>query len=173
MVKVINNLPEEHDVVVDGLENKLSSSGDKALTVEKMKDKLNDRYQRILDHKEEDKSGDLVGDVALLTMRPFGKHDKKLNACDKCGFLKHKTQDCNRLTGRHGRNDQRIKCWYCGEYGHKVNSCEKLKEKADRGEYANTAFESVRGGVIMMVSLNHCRLESRKGFLDMSCIKGN
>ena len=135
MVKVINNLPEEYDVVVDGLENKLSLSGDEALTVEKMKDKLNDRYQRILDHKEEDKRIEEVRDVALAAY--FPKKARRLQACNKCGSLNHKAQDCKRPSSN------RIKCWYCGEYGHKVNSCEKLKEKADRGEYANTAFESV------------------------------
>ena len=129
MVKVINNLPEEYDVVVDGLENKLSLSGDESLTVEKMRDKLNDRYQRILDHKEEDKGkGPVIHDVALATyMKQFKGN------CRHCGKIGHKKFECPDNPQKKANN---VKCWYCGEIGHRCDNCKKLKEKADRGEYA-------------------------------------
>ena len=128
MVKVINNLPEEYDVVVDGLENKLSLSGDESLTVEKMRDKLNDRYQRILDHKEEDKGkgpvkDDVDRDMALTS------YAKKIRS------------------GMKFDRNNRVKCWYCREYGHKVNNCNTLKDKFDREEreghaaYAGLAYD--------------------------------
>ena len=47
MVKILNNLPSEYDVVLDGLENKLTLTGSDALTVESIRDKLNNRYERI------------------------------------------------------------------------------------------------------------------------------
>ena len=33
MIHVLNNLPEEYDVVLDGLENHLMATGDDALTI--------------------------------------------------------------------------------------------------------------------------------------------
>ena len=34
MVKILNNLPEEYDVILDGLKNRLEASGDQKLTLE-------------------------------------------------------------------------------------------------------------------------------------------
>ena len=144
MVKVINNLPEEYDVVVDGLENKLSLSGDEALTVEKMRDKLNDRYQRILDHKEEDKGkGPVEDDVALTSYAKRLRMGVKtpLSPCKTCGSMYHKTRDCTRLGGRHSRDESEkgIKCWTCGEYGHMARKCRSKRE--EHAAYAGLACE--------------------------------
>ena len=37
MIHVINNLPKEHNVMLDGLENCLMASGEDMLTIEVMK----------------------------------------------------------------------------------------------------------------------------------------
>ena len=34
MIHILNNLPEEYYVILDGLENRLTASGDDALTIE-------------------------------------------------------------------------------------------------------------------------------------------
>ena len=49
MIHVLNNLPEEYDVVLDGLENRLMlpESDSNKLTIENIRDKLNNRYERI------------------------------------------------------------------------------------------------------------------------------
>ena len=127
----------QYDVVVDGLENKLSLSGDESLTVEKMRDKLNDRYQRILDHKEEEKGkkGPVIhdNDVALATyMKQFKGN------CRHCGKIGHKKFECPDNPQKKANN---VQCWYCGGIGHRCDNCEKLKEKAGRGEYAHCAMD--------------------------------
>ena len=47
MIHVLNNLPEEYDVILDGLENHLMATGENALTVDSIHEKLNHRYEKI------------------------------------------------------------------------------------------------------------------------------
>lgn len=44
LLHVLNNLPEEYDVTIEGLESKLEASGDEKLTLETLRDKLDARY---------------------------------------------------------------------------------------------------------------------------------
>ena len=53
MIHVLNNLPEEYDVILDGLENRLMATGENALTIDSICEKLNHRYERIKSKKEE------------------------------------------------------------------------------------------------------------------------
>ena len=54
MVKILNNLPAEYDVILDGLETRLNKSGDEALTLEEIREKLGTRYERIKANGEEE-----------------------------------------------------------------------------------------------------------------------
>ena len=47
MIHVLNNLPKEYDVILDGLENQLTATGENALTVDSIHEKLNHRYEKI------------------------------------------------------------------------------------------------------------------------------
>ena len=47
MFHVLNNLPKEYDVFFDGLENRLMATGDNALTIDSIREKLNHRYKKI------------------------------------------------------------------------------------------------------------------------------
>ena len=49
----ILNLPEEHYVILDGLENCLSSSGTNALTIKIIQLNLNHQYKKIKGKKKE------------------------------------------------------------------------------------------------------------------------
>ena len=53
MVKILNNLPEEYDVILDGLENRLEASGNQKLTLEGIRDKLGSQYARIKKNKKD------------------------------------------------------------------------------------------------------------------------
>ena len=46
MIHVLNNLPEEYDVILDGLENRLTATGENALTIDLIRKKLNQRYEK-------------------------------------------------------------------------------------------------------------------------------
>ena len=52
MIHVVNNLPN-YDVILDRLENHLTSYGDDAFTIEDIREKLNHRNQKIKNKNEE------------------------------------------------------------------------------------------------------------------------
>ena len=53
MIHVLNNLPKEYNVILDGLENHLKATGDDALTIDSICKKLNLRYKQIKSKKKE------------------------------------------------------------------------------------------------------------------------
>ena len=53
MIHVLNNLPKEYDVILNGLENCLMATGDDALTIDLICKKLNCKYKKIKSKKEE------------------------------------------------------------------------------------------------------------------------
>ena len=46
MIHVLNNLPEEYNVILDGLKNRLMATGENALTIDLICEKLNHRYKK-------------------------------------------------------------------------------------------------------------------------------
>ena len=46
MIHVLNNLPEEYNVILDGLENCLTATRENALTIDLIHEKLNHRYEK-------------------------------------------------------------------------------------------------------------------------------
>ena len=52
MIHVLNNLSEEYDIILNGLENHLTATGDDALTVDSIRKKLNHRFEKIKSKKE-------------------------------------------------------------------------------------------------------------------------
>ena len=53
MMHILNNLPKEQDVILDGLENRLTTTGDNSLTIDSIRGRLNHRYEKIKSKKEE------------------------------------------------------------------------------------------------------------------------
>ena len=53
MIHVLNNLPKEYNVILDGLENHLTATGENALTIDSICKKLNHRYKKIKSKREE------------------------------------------------------------------------------------------------------------------------
>lgn len=94
MVHVINNLPRAYDVIYDGLESKLSQTGDEALTIEKMRDKINERFDRVEGLRDEDMMNDSEGldeetGLAAITAQ-LSRMSKKELAC----FVKQFKGNC-------------------------------------------------------------------------------
>ena len=83
LIHVLNNLPEEYDVVLDGIESKLMLKSDnpKKLTIEEMGAKLNNRYDRLKGRAIEEKLHQ--NEVAL-----YGAQFK--GSCTRCGRQGHK-----------------------------------------------------------------------------------
>ena len=47
MIHILNNLPEEYDVILDRLKNHLTVTRENALTIDLIHEKLHHRYQKI------------------------------------------------------------------------------------------------------------------------------
>ena len=57
IIHFLNDLPKKYDVILDGLENCLTSSGDDALMIQVIREKLNNRYKKIrIEIKKKEKS---------------------------------------------------------------------------------------------------------------------
>ena len=52
MIHVLNNLPEEYYVILDGLENRLTATRENALTIDSIREKFNHRYEKIKQKKK-------------------------------------------------------------------------------------------------------------------------
>ena len=54
MIHILNDVLKEYDVIVDGHECFLTMSGDGALTIEVIREKLNHRYEKIMNKNGEE-----------------------------------------------------------------------------------------------------------------------
>ena len=84
MIHVLNNLPKEYDIILDGLENHLMAIGDDALTIDSICKKLNHRYEKFKSKKEEKTEKE----------KALGAYNKQYKQqCQKCGKYGHKPGD--------------------------------------------------------------------------------
>ncbi len=151
IIHVLANLPEEYEVAVSKLEEKLKDSRN-PLELEDVREELNSRFERITKHAAESKD-----DKALMAVleeedidieKAFAAFVKQFKGlCNKCGKYGHKGADCKEESNNNNDNNQsssgkrRVKCNYCGKFGHVKDECRKLKEKQARlakeqGKYA-------------------------------------
>ncbi len=96
MIHVLNNLPEEYDVVLYSLETRLVSTGEDRLTLESLREKLNSRFERIIS-KEREKD---CNERALAA----GFNVQFKGTCRKCGENGHKSDSlkCPKNQGSDG-----------------------------------------------------------------------
>ena len=136
LIHVLNNLPEEYDVVLDGMESRLmlKDTDPKLLTIEDMRSRLNNRFERVKERFHEKERPH--GDVAYYANTGFK------GSCTKCGKYGHKGSDCRSRNG----NGTGFKgtCYTCSEKGHMARNCPKRKERhsGSNEETANVAEET-------------------------------
>ena len=135
IVKVLNNLPPEYDVILDGLETQLKKTGDEALTLEEVREKLSTRFERINANKEEE--ADIEEDKAFAVFKQQLRNG-------------HKTGDGSETN----KKEFTGRCWYCNKKGHVALDCTELKKamiamkKSDiekMGEKCNVALDKYPG----------------------------
>ena len=81
MIHVLNNLLKECDVILNGLQNHLIVTGDDALTIDSVCKKLNHRYKKIKNKKDE----------KIEKEKVLGAYNKQYKQwCRKCGKYGHK-----------------------------------------------------------------------------------
>jgi len=122
MIHVLNNLPVEYDVVLDGMESRLMlPDGDlNKLTIEDIRDKLNNRFERMDERESQSKQE--------MAFANFAKQFK--GACYNCGQYGHKGAECPNKRTNNGKGKGKLICFYCGEEGHVAEKCE-VKKKAE------------------------------------------
>ena len=122
MIHVLNNLPVEYDVVLDGMESRLMlPDGDtNKLTIEDIRDKLNNRFERMDERESQSKQE--------MAFANFSKQFK--GTCYNCGQYGHKGAECPNKRINNGKGKGKLICFYCGEEGHVVEKCE-VKKKAE------------------------------------------
>ena len=81
MIHVLNNLPEDFNVILDGLENHLMMTGDDALTINVICKKFNHWYKKTKSKKKEKSRKE----------KALGAYNKQYKQrCHKCGKYIHK-----------------------------------------------------------------------------------
>ena len=93
MSHMLNNLPDEYDVVLDSLETHLVSTGEDKLMFEALPEKLNSRFERI-SCKEREKECNEKALAAGFSVQFKG-------TCHKCGEYGHKS-DSPKCPDNHG-----------------------------------------------------------------------
>ena len=144
IIHILSNVPEEYEVVVSKIEEKLKTSPS-ALQLEDF------RFKRIQKNKEETSTEKRLSSITLealseldeTALAAFIKQFKGL--CNKCGKYGHKDADCktnkneddnhNNESGGNSKN----KCFYCGKFGHQKVDCRKQKADIAKRDNENAA----------------------------------
>ena len=93
IIHVLSNLPEEYEVTVSELEERLKSTSD-PLEIKEVRTKLNSRYQRLQKHGEKPED---IDEKALVA---FYKQFK--GRCTNCGEIGHKSENCPEKDNKNG-----------------------------------------------------------------------
>ena len=128
MIHILNNLPEEYDVILDGLENGLTVIGENALTIDTIRKKLNHRYEKVKKKVEKHEK-----EKALSS---FNKQYKQ--QCQRCGMHGHKpgNRRCPKSNNKKEENEKKNDynnnrfegiCYHCGQKGHNSRDCRVQK----------------------------------------------
>ena len=132
MIHVLNNLTEDYDVVLDGMESRLmlKENDPNKLTIEDVRDKLSGRYDRICERIAKHGDGPITDETGMAA---YMKQYKGI--CGKCGEYGHHSKNCpqNERNGFKfpvGNYKPGATCYYCGEKGHYMREC-KVKKKAE------------------------------------------
>ena len=131
MLHIINNLPDEYEVIIDRVTKELSN---KTLTLESLQEDLQEKFERM----KTKKSGSQ--ETAL-----YSKQVK--TRCHGCGKIGHRKEDCwelesnkekrpknwrsnekNESGNKHNKNPN-IVCWKCNKKGHIQANCPENKEQ--------------------------------------------
>ena len=120
MIHVLNNLPMEYTVILNGLKNRLTATRDNALTTDLICEKLNHRYEKIKSKKAEKNEKEKA-------LNAYNKQYKQ--QCWSCGKYSHKPGNWRCPKNRHEKeeNEKKIEyknrkfkgiCYHCGQKGH-------------------------------------------------------
>ena len=131
MTHILNNLPEEYDMVVEAMDTRLDDVVVQ-FTLGNVKNELNLKYKRIKKNKrvneddEDDEDDEEDQDTALVEYTKYFK-----GRCYSCRDFGHKKENFPKLrsqikNNKSGRFDGT--CFYCGKRGHIKSKCKNEKK---------------------------------------------
>ena len=133
-IHVLGNLPEEYEVAIESLKERLEDTSSK-LGIEEVRTKLNARFARISRKKE--KSEDELGFQAV---------ERRFPQCKNCRKHGHPHWKCPQKPKNGVTSESCLEiytnklCFYCGKSGHKFSECRLRKKNAQgKNEKANLA----------------------------------
>ena len=152
MLHIINNIPEDYDIIVDRVTRELSN---KTLTLDSLLEDLQEKFERIKTKKG------YKGETSF-----YAKQIK--TRCHSCGKIGHKKENCwenednkdkrprgwkknytsnyknekNEKNEKNDRSDKQYKnpnivCWRCNQKGHVQSNCPKNNSSEEKGMIAS------------------------------------
>jgi hypothetical protein len=136
ILQILNNMTEDYDLQLAMMEKRVTDKSN-PLTIDKIRDDLNLRFERLNEKQNEGSENENNQEVAFFGGQFKGK-------CRNCGAIGHKAKDCKSKTSQNGgqssgnhNNFQKYSnngayCTYCCLPGHIKSNCYKLKNKSNR-----------------------------------------
>jgi hypothetical protein len=136
ILHILNNMTEDYDLQLAMMEKRVMDKSN-PLTIDKIRDDLNLRFERLNEKQNEESEIDNNQEVAFFGGQFKGK-------CRNCGAIGHKAKDCKSKISQNGgqssgnhNNFQKYSnngayCTYCRRPGHIKGNCYKLKNKSNR-----------------------------------------
>ena len=167
MVHVLNNLPKEYDVILNGLENGLKVTGDDALTIDSICEKLNHRYKKIKSKKEKKlkkkKRWSLI--ISNISSSAGNVESMATNLVIRDALK----MTMKKMTIIKKQKDMNVKkifvgvCYHCGQNGHMSNNCRALKNgHCKKVEKAERAIDGDENDLVFCLLLSESKTKSKK-----------
>ena len=102
-------MPEEYKLILYGLENRLTVTGDNTLTIDVIYKKLNHWYEKIKNKREE----------KVKKEKALGTYNKQYKQrCRKCGKYSHKPGDKRCPENKNEKQSKNEKVWFAEDVKH-------------------------------------------------------
>jgi hypothetical protein len=136
ILHTLNNMTDDYDLQLAMTEKRVTDKSN-LLTINRIRDGLNLRFERLNEKQNEESENDNNQEVAFFGGPFKGK-------CRNCGAIGHKAKDCKSKTsqndGQSSGNHNNFQkyanngayCTYCRLPGHIKSNCYKLKNKSNR-----------------------------------------
>jgi hypothetical protein len=136
ILHILNNMTEDYDLQLAMMEKRVTDKSN-PLIIDKIRDDLNLRFERLNEKQNEESENDNNQELAFFGGQFKGK-------CRNCGAIGHKAKDCKSKMGQNGGqssgnhnsfqkySNNGAYCTYCRLPGHIKSNCYKLKNKLNR-----------------------------------------
>jgi len=129
IIDIISKLPNEYDIIIEKISDKMDAKEDPEIILEFARDRLRAKYERLNPYKQSRKGN----------QETFREPDKALFMgatkiiCFRCGRAGHKSYKCS------GTNDV---CKTCGKTGHLQNVCQNNPNRVNQSKQGHGKYQA-------------------------------